>query len=202
MRRTVYVLDHAAVLTVADASGRVLLTSVSSLDRAFKPRFRMDDGTEVVLWESVPSSVQRRPDFAIGYVGANRCFYFEWTGGPDHSTDFRQGLYGYNFLPDGVVQDGQFDMFVPFLEGDRPQDFGSGSIELPYDVSEARVAASDYMRQWLGGPKAQSFRDNLLVNTVAFQAKEQGPLNVFPSPDESEVRPHLTARMLQTSEGR
>ena len=192
-QRTVFVLDNAAVLAISDDDGRVLLTSVTSLTPAFHPTFRLDDGSVVQMWKSHPVDVQRRPSLVIGNVGANLAWYFEWTPGPDHSTNYRRGLYGYTNVYGEAAGD-KFSVFTPFLfESDgRPREvMGMG---IPHDVTEAKEVESGTAEAWAESPLAASFRARLPINTVAFQAADVDAMEAFPAAMDSEVWPYITVR--------
>ena len=191
--RSIFLLEDAAVLAISDASGRVLLTSVTSLNMNFRPTFAMDDGSIVTLWISRAANVQKAPQLAVGFLGANFAYYFEWTIGPSHATNYRQGLYGYAMV-DEDIQHKAMDVFYPLnlaigriATDSEPIDLGIP--ELPGD-SQPRS-----LKKWLALPAAQTFRANLLINTVAFQAEQVEPLPQFPAVRDDEIWPYLDARL-------
>lgn len=194
-RRTVFVLKDSAVLAVSDSSGRVLLTAVTSLRTSFRPTFEMDDGSRLTLWKSHVAEVQEVPDLAVGFAGANFAYYFEWTPGPSHATNYRRGLYGYALLSNDPLDTG-LNVFYPFwYAADRqPGDREAIDMGLPDSAEDFRIAA---LNRWLALPEAQTFRDALPINTVAFQAQNVEALPVFPTVTDSEVWPYFRARAAQ-----
>lgn len=113
LRRSVFLLKYSAILALSNAAGRVVLTSVTSLDTDFRPTFHMDDGSVLNMWASRIAEVQTTPEYAAGFAGANFAYYFEWTSGLSHATNYRQGLFGYSLVnPD--QRDTTFDYFYPF----------------------------------------------------------------------------------------
>jgi hypothetical protein len=182
-RRSVFVLRDAAVLALSDKAGRVLMTSVTAFNTDFHPTFETPDGDQVTLWRSHIADVQSTPQTAIGHVGANDAFYYEWTGGPSHVTEFRQGFFGYSFAAAGDLHDNSFDLFMPFIDSNT-------DLGLPYTVGETAGLPTNWMDSWNSAPAAKTLRSNLLVNTVGYQASDVEALPIYPAVYEAELWPH------------
>lgn len=195
VQRTIFVLEFSAVLAVSDENGRVLMTSVTSLSTDFRPSFKLGNGSVVTLWTSKVGDVlttEPMPTIVLGNPG-NYQYYFEWTSGPSHATDFRQDFYGY--IPMYVSRDGAWELFVPFLFEPNGDMVGAGeSMEIPSEMKEATRLTPSQIRKWLTNPKAVTFREGMPVNTVGFQAAGVEALNAFPAVWSTDVIPYLEAR--------
>lgn len=182
--RSVFVLRDSAVLAVSDQTGRVLLVSVTSFNPHYRPTFDLPDGTKVRLWDTHIGDVQEGPQDAVGFVGARRMYYYEWTWGPTTASGNRQELIGWS---DVVADTGDetYEAFEPFydlkVEMQLPPRIGEAESDLP----------TDWMSRWIDNPASTTLRRRLVVNTIGYQAVGYEPLPVYPAPDEGEVWPHL-----------
>jgi len=183
-RRTVFVLQDAAILAVSDKSGRVLLVSVSAFNPQYQPTFVLPDGSKVTLWKTRVADVQSEAQNAIGFVGASKMYYYEWTWGPTRPTNFRQGFYGWSFVA-GDKEDSSYLAFAPFYNT-------MTTVAVPEAIGDSSAHLSANWRdKWFASSEAGTFRESLVVNTVGYQAEGYDPLPVYPAPDETEVWPHI-----------
>lgn len=182
-RRLVFILDFSAVLAIADRSGEILLTSVTSLQNDFQPTFRLDNGATVTLWRSPVTAVQTVPTRVAGFTGANSAYYFEWTPDISHSTNYRQSMYGYSLT--GIDETGEaLAAFAPFDFTRTDEDTDPTDMGIPESGADRNYGL---VRRWLSWRTAQVFRERLPVNTVAFQAAGVEPLSLFPAVRDSEA---------------
>ena len=108
-------------------------------------------------------------------------YYFEWTSGPSHASNYRQDFYGWTLLapeegdpsPDALTRHGFMDTWLPATEKSEP------------------LADPNALQEWIASKRGRALRRELTVNTVGFQGTDVESLSTFPAALDYEVWPYL-----------